>query len=55
MDVVNFGFQEHDILQQKYPFRAAGFITLPETNIGPKIGWLKYYFPDGEAYFQGLC
>ena len=28
-------------------------ITLPETNIGPKNGWLEYYFPIGEAYFQG--
>ena len=30
-------------------------ITLPETNIAPKNGWLEYYFPIGEAYFQGLC
>ena len=29
--------------------------TLPETNIAPKNGWLEYYFPIGEAYFQGLC
>ena len=29
--------------------------TLPETNIAPKKGWLEYYFPIGEAYFQGLC
>ena len=28
--------------------------TLPETNIAPKNGWLEYYFPIGEAYFQGL-
>ena len=28
-------------------------ITLPETNIDPKNGWLEYYFPIGEAYFQG--
>ena len=27
--------------------------TLPETNIGPKNEWLDYYFPIGEAYFQG--
>ena len=28
-------------------------ITLPETyNIAPKNGWLEYYFPIGEAYFQ---
>ena len=30
--------------------------TLPETNIAPKNGgWLEYYFPIGEAYFQVLC
>ena len=29
--------------------------TLPETNIAPKKGWLEYYFPIGEAYFQVLC
>ena len=28
-------------------------ISLPETNIAPKNGWLEYYFPIGEAYFQG--
>ena len=28
-------------------------ITLPETNIAPENGWLEYYFPIGEAYFQG--
>ncbi len=28
--------------------------TLPGTNIAPKNGWLEYYFPIGEAYFQGL-
>ena len=27
--------------------------TLPQTNIGPKNEWLEYYFPIGEAYFQG--
>ena len=27
--------------------------TLPETNIAPENGWLEYYFPIGEAYFQG--
>ena len=26
-----------------------------ETNIAPKNGWLEYYFPIGEAYFQRLC
>ena len=30
-----------------------GVLTLPETNIAPKNGWLEYYFPIGEAYFQG--
>ena len=29
--------------------------TLPETNIAPKNRWLEYYFPIGEAFFQGLC
>ena len=29
-------------------------ITLPKTNIDPTNGWLEYYFPIGEAYFQGL-
>ena len=28
--------------------------TLPETNIAPTNGWLEYYFPIGEAYFQRL-
>ena len=28
-------------------------ITLPKTNIAPTNGWLEYYFPIGEAYFQG--
>ena len=28
-------------------------ITLPETNIVPKNGWLEYYFPIGETYLQG--
>ena len=27
--------------------------TLPETNIAPTNGWLEYYFPIGEVYFQG--
>ena len=30
-------------------------LTLPETNIAPKNGWLECYFPIGKAYFQGLC
>ncbi len=30
-------------------------VTLPETNIAPKNGWLEYFFPIGDAYFQGLC
>ena len=25
----------------------------PETNIAPKNEWLEYYFPIGEAHFQG--
>ena len=29
--------------------------TLPETNMAPKNGWLEYYFPFLEAYFQGPC
>ena len=29
-------------------------IFTPETNIAPENGWLEYYFPIGEAYFQGL-
>ena len=29
-------------------------ITLPETNIAPKNGWLEYYFPIKKAYFQVL-
>ena len=28
--------------------------TLFETNIAPENGWLEYYVPIGEAYFQGL-
>ncbi len=30
------------------------YSTLPKTNIAPTNGWLEYYFPIGEAYFQGL-
>ena len=29
--------------------------TLFETNIAPENGWLEFYVPIGEAYFQGLC
>ena len=29
--------------------------TLPETNIAPENWCFEYYFPIGEAYFQGLC
>ena len=36
-----------------YPGCNAVKDTLPETNIAPKNGWLEYYFPIGEAYFQG--
>ena len=28
--------------------------TLPETNIASENGWLEYYFPIGEAYFQQI-
>ena len=34
-------------------FKEVCSITLPETNIAPTNGWLEYYFPIGEAYFQG--
>ena len=29
-----------------------GSLTLPETHIAPKNGWLEYEFPFGMAYFQ---
>ena len=29
--------------------------TLPETDIDPSNGWLEYYFPIGEVYFQEIC
>ena len=32
-----------------YPY----ILTLPETNIAPKNGWLEYYFPIGKVTFQG--
>ena len=41
------------------PMKQTGFIhtglpiTLLETNIALENGWLEYYFPIGEAYFQG--
>ena len=28
-------------------------VTPLKTNIAPENGWLEYYFPIGEAYFQG--
>ena len=28
------------------------YVTLPETNIAPKNGWLEYNFSIGKAYFQ---
>ena len=34
-----------------------GYQFLPspyKSNIAPTNGWLEYYFPIGEAYFQGL-
>ena len=41
-------------LQQKVSVRFHLLVTtLPETNSSPpKNGWLEYYFPIGEAYFQ---
>ncbi len=36
------------------PLKERVFLTLPKTNIAPTNGWLEYYFPIGEAYFQGL-
>ncbi len=36
------------------PFIQNKTSTLPKTNIAPTNGWLEYYFPIGEAYFQGL-
>ena len=47
-------FQEFSsMLDQNHP-KQIGRTTLPETNIAPENGWLEYYFPIGEAYFQGL-
>ncbi len=40
------------LLGTEFSFRALD--TLPKTNIAPTNGWLEYYFPIGEAYFQGL-
>ncbi len=37
-----------------YPAKTTSWNTLPKTNIAPTNGWLEYYFPIGEAYFQGL-
>ena len=56
--------RKQTIVFQPHPFSGANLllvsgsvtcITLPETNIAPKNQWLEYYFPIGEAYFQGLC
>ena len=45
----------HQVKRQKIQGNIArGRLTLPETNIAPENGWLEYYFPIGEAYFQGL-
>ena len=46
------------IIQLKQPFKTGCLefqvSTLPETNIAaPENGWMEYYFPFGEAYFQG--
>ena len=45
-----FFFQNH-VVNQLFFFVKC---TLPKTNIAPTNGWLEYYFPIGEAYFQGL-
>ena len=45
----------HEIRGVKNSVGSQNFmVTLPETNIAPTNGWLEYYFPIGEAYFQGL-
>ena len=41
-------------LLNPFDFIISVSLTLPETNIAPENGWLEYYFPIGEAYFQGL-
>ena len=53
-------FKQHFLDQIHQMFNLGTFmskllVTLPETNIAPKNGWLEYYFPIGEAYSQGLC
>ena len=42
------------ILMYIYIYKYDYTYTLPETNIAPTNGWLEYYFPIGEACFQGL-
>ena len=53
------GAQNHEYIEGYSPtidvFSIYNNCTLPETNIAPKNGWLEYYLPIGEAYFQGLC
>ena len=47
-----------DIIKMKIPALATNqsLLTLPETNIfARKNGWLEYYCPIGDAYFQWLC
>ena len=39
----------------KMNFLLDGWITLSETKIAPKKGWLEYWFPFGMAYSQVLC
>ena len=45
----------HELTIPKRPPAELPGSTLPETNIAPQDGRLEYYFPIGEAYFQGLC
>ena len=46
----------HTIKMVDFPWRTVSLQegTIPKTNIAPTNGWLEYYFPIGEAYFQGL-
>ena len=34
--------------------KQGGVSSLKLTANAPENGWLEYYFPIGEAYFQGL-
>ena len=46
---------EHLANSKKILYKQWFFDTLTKFNIAPENGWLEYYFPIGEAYFQGLC